>query len=203
MAVEDTLGGQQMTHYCNLAGTGAGPVLCPVVGPALGLWHVSSSQSALLPSAAWDAGCPGIGHSWARWKVKLPTPDPSCNFLPWMIKPPTPFPSQDQDLFSRAGQFTAHPELQAEHILKTVLHFWEEKVMNMSHSQIQKAASFWTGRWNVAVCSLLPVLCPESLRNAHCYHGHPYTRKEKGISWTIAHSAWDQGSYLKSCWTGP
>lgn len=92
-----TQGGQQTTHYCNLAGSGAGPVLCPVVGPALELWHVSCSQPALLPSTAWDAGCPGIVHSWARWKVKLPTPDPPCNFLPCMIKSPTHFPSQDQD----------------------------------------------------------------------------------------------------------
>lgn len=97
MAVQDTLGGQQAVCYCNLAGTGAGPVPCPVVGPALGLWHVSSSQPALLPSAAWDAGCPGTGHSWARRKVKLPTPADSCNFLPWMIESPTPFPLQDQD----------------------------------------------------------------------------------------------------------
>lgn len=49
--VQDTLVGQ-VTHYCNLAGTGTGPVLCPVLGPALGLWPFSSSQPALLPSAA-------------------------------------------------------------------------------------------------------------------------------------------------------
>lgn len=62
MTVQDTQRGQA-THYCNLAGTGAGPVLCPGVASALGLWNVSCSQPALLPSAAWDAGCPGIGHS--------------------------------------------------------------------------------------------------------------------------------------------
>lgn len=40
------------------------------------------------------------------------------------------------------------------------------------------------------------MLCPESVRNVHCYHRHPYTPKEKGItSWTTAPTAWDQGSY--------
>lgn len=139
----------KLLYYCNLAGTGAGPVPCPVVGPALGLWHVSSSQPALLPSAAWDAGCPGTGHSWARRKVKLPTPADSCNFLPWMIESPTPFPLQDQDpeMWSPfkscfQGQVSSLHIPRRRKSIKTVFYFWDEKVMNISHSQIQKAASF-------------------------------------------------------------
>lgn len=204
MTVQDTQRGQQATHYRNLAGTGTGPVLCPGVGPALGLCHVSCSQPALLLSAAWDAGCPGIGHSWARWKVKLPTPDPLRNFL-----------CSNPQLTSLHRTKTLGSEVLSSPVFKGRSVHCTPQDAGRAYFKDSPLLLRWKGHeyqslLNSKGCFILnrEVKCLRlfSAANSLSWVSEMLTVITDTLTiiiWTTAPTAWDQGSSHKPCKAGP